>query len=104
MLCHMTVSSKADALRAMREANYAAKSSRGGGESRPAAQDRQLRVPVVAGLPPEAVVARGPREAKSAFRKPLAKDAHKTLMATKPWEAEGLSRRTWYRRKKEAVK
>jgi len=39
----------------------------------------------------------GPRP--RAFRKPLAKDAHKTLMATKPWEAEGISRRTWYRQK-----
>jgi hypothetical protein len=29
--------------------------------------------------------------------RPLAKDAHKTLSATKPWEAEGISRRTWYR-------
>lgn len=40
-------------------------------------------------------VAPGPRE----FKKSLAKDAHKTLMATKPWEAEGMSRRTWYRRR-----
>ena len=39
-----------------------------------------------------------------AFRKPLAKDADKTLMATKPWEAEGMSRRTWYRRRAEARK
>ena len=35
---------------------------------------------------------------KREFRKPLAKDADKTLMATQPWKAEGLSRRTWYRR------
>jgi hypothetical protein len=41
-------------------------------------------------------VAPGPRE----FKKPLAKDAHKTLMATKPWEAEGISRRTWYRERR----
>ena len=45
-------------------------------------------------------VASGPR----AFRKPLAKDSDKTLMATKPWDAEGMSRRTWYRRRAEARK
>jgi hypothetical protein len=45
-----------------------------------------------------------PPEKPKAFRKPLAKDAHKTLMATKPWEKEGLSRRTWYRRQKEIKK
>lgn len=27
----------------------------------------------------------------------------KTLRATKPWEAEGISMRTWYRRKKAAA-
>lgn len=31
------------------------------------------------------------------FRKPLAKDIGKTLTATKPWLAEGMSRATWYR-------
>lgn len=35
----------------------------------------------------------GPR----AFRRPLAKDAHKTIEAKKPWDKEGVSRRTWYR-------
>ena len=43
----------------------------------------------------------GSSEPKPKFRKPLAKDAGKTLMATKPWAAEGISRRTWYRRKKD---
>lgn len=38
-----------------------------------------------------------PDATKREFRKPLAKDADKTLMATKPWEAAGISRRTWYR-------
>lgn len=42
-------------------------------------------------------IAPGPRE----FKRPLAKDSHKTLTATKPWEAEGMSRATWYRRQKE---
>jgi len=32
--------------------------------------------------------------------RPLAKDAHKALARTKPWEAEGMSKATWYRRKK----
>lgn len=43
-----------------------------------------------------------PPDSIPAFRKPLAKDAHKTLMATRPWEAAGISRRTWYRRQKES--
>lgn len=43
----------------------------------------------------------GPIAGARPFKKPLAKDAHKTLMATKPWEADGLSRRTWYRRQAE---
>lgn len=34
--------------------------------------------------------------------RPLAKDADKALSRTKPWEAEGMSRRTWYRRKGKA--
>lgn len=77
--------------------------SRGDGESRPIsshepgdalhdAGDKAYRpnpARLLAGVAP------GPR----AFRKPLAKDADKTLMATKPWEAEGMSRRTWYRRR-----
>jgi len=32
--------------------------------------------------------------------RPLAKDAAKALMKTKPWEAAGMSRASWYRRKK----
>jgi hypothetical protein len=43
-----------------------------------------------------------PVPAKIKTGRPLAKDADKTLMATKPWEAEGMSRRTWYRRQKKA--
>ena len=30
--------------------------------------------------------------------RPLAKDSDKSLAKTKPWESEGVSRRTWYRR------
>ena len=32
--------------------------------------------------------------------RPLAKDADKALTQTKPWEAEGMSRASWYRRQK----
>lgn len=49
-------------------------------------------------------IPKGPATAtnsKREFRKPLAKDAAKTLAATKPWELQGMSRRTWYRRQKE---
>lgn len=36
--------------------------------------------------------------------RPLAGEAHLTNEATKPWEALGMSRRTWYRRRKESSK
>jgi len=31
--------------------------------------------------------------------RPLDSQKHTTLTATKPWVAEGMSRRTWYRRR-----
>jgi hypothetical protein len=37
---------------------------------------------------------------KSKGGRPLAKDADKALMRTKPWIAEGMSRASWYRRLK----
>lgn len=109
----MKSSPKADGLRAQREARAAAaeKSSRGGVESRNAlagvatqpARTKETsragdnkRTHLVAG------VATGPRETKPKRGRPLAKDADKTLAATQPWVAEGLSRTTWYRRQKEA--
>lgn len=33
--------------------------------------------------------------------RPKKGDEEKTLKATKPWEAQGISQRTWYRRKAE---
>lgn len=57
----------------------------------------------VAGLAPSvngpAGVASCPRGTKRG--RPLAKDKHKTLAALRPWEKEGMSRRTWYRRRRE---
>jgi hypothetical protein len=50
-----------------------------------------------------AAASSGPTSSKRGGR-PLAKDAAKSLSRTKPWEAEGMSRRTWYRRKKEQEK
>lgn len=47
----------------------------------------------------EALAIPAPRETKRG--RPLAKDRDKTLTATKPWVAEGISERTWYRRQKE---
>lgn len=66
----------------------------GGGANPPARKRAQGSAPGCNRT--SAGVATGPRE----FKKPLAKDAHKTLMATKPWDIEGISRRTWYRRNK----
>ena len=90
--------SKVDQLRALREV----KSSRGGGESRPASGPNRLapevqKAAVIA--PVSAGVASGPREAKRG--RPLDVDKAKTLTAIKPWVAAGMSRRTWYRRRAE---
>lgn len=47
----------------------------------------------------------GRRDAHQLKRgRPLAKNADKALMQTKPWLAEGMSRASWYRRKREAEK
>lgn len=98
--------SKTDQLRAMRELRMAKahrpnpfEDAARGRDILPSSRGEALKgkQPLMAPRPAPPV----PREAKLAFRKPLAKDAAKTLAATKPWEAEGLSRRTWYRRQKE---
>ena len=36
--------------------------------------------------------------------RPLAKDRARTLTAVRPWDAEGMSRSTWYRRRAEKEK
>jgi hypothetical protein len=40
-------------------------------------------------------------ESKPGRGRPLAKDMDKTLETRRPWEQLGMSRRTWYRRRKE---
>lgn len=52
-----------------------------------------------AATPNPAVVASSPPESIRKRGRPLAKDAAKALEQTRPWEAVGMSRRTWYRRK-----
>lgn len=42
---------------------------------------------------------RGPK--KGTGGRPRLEDRGKTLTATKPWEAAGMSQRTWFRRQKE---
>lgn len=54
-------------------------------------------------LEPAARVAPSPREQRRKGR-PLDKDRDKTLTALKPWEAEGMSRATWFRRQAEERK
>ena len=47
-----------------------------------------------------AEVATGPREAiKPRLGRPRIEDKAKTLTATKPWVAAGMSRATWYNRR-----
>lgn len=87
----------------MREARFSSR----GGEEKHAHADRSRAVSATVPESPAQIrqirrgagVATSPREAKRG--RPLAKDAAKTLAATKPWEALGMSRRTWYRRQKE---
>lgn len=80
------------------------KSSSGSRESRPAIKkpsglsvpDRPLTQPMAPGVG----VAPNPLEAKPKRGRPLNKDRATAIEATKPWIGEGVSRRTWYARKK----
>jgi hypothetical protein len=111
---------KLDQLRALREARF---ESRGGVEGR-ASSVEDARVvtstgphPANAevGPPPTARFSRnslkaagvesGPRDLpKRRVGRPLDSKKHLTYAALKPWEAEGMSRATWYRRRAEARK
>lgn len=98
--------SKLEQLQALREA----KSSRGGVESRHARPAQRSHVASALRLekgaaggtgnaPSQAGVASSPRETKRG--RPRIEDVAKTLQATKPWVAAGMSERTWYRRRAE---
>ena len=113
--------SREDELRRMREAAYG---SRGGVESRhtartsveggpKAVQSGSLvassatetqRRGVTRNQHGQAGVASGPREANRRRGRPLLENVGVTLASTKPWEALGMSRRTWYRRQQELKK
>jgi hypothetical protein len=99
---------KLDQLRAMREARP---DSRGGGESEPIRKPTLHRDGVAAvnlgnrtsresATEPVAGVAPGPRESRKTGR-PRLEDRDKTLEATEPWAAAGMSRTTWFRRQAE---
>lgn len=49
------------------------------------------------------VAARAAARPPAKLGRPLAKDVGKTHTATKPWEAEGMSRATWYARRQAEV-
>lgn len=49
--------------------------------------------------PPERGLHRPARDLRRG--RPRVEDREKTLAATRPWEAAGVSRRTWFRRQKE---
>lgn len=97
--------SKADQLRAMREANSSSGSTesrradkRHGGHTRQPQVGTDDGLGVMQTIPRSKVgVATDPLDSKQG--RPLAKDAPYSFERTKPWEAEGMSRRTWYRRK-----
>jgi len=66
-------------------------------EARCSSAPRLVRVIVQgAAIQPCAGVAPGPAEAKRKVGRPR---SAKSLTSTKPWEAEGVSRRTWYYRR-----
>jgi hypothetical protein len=101
--------SKADALRAMREANYDAGKKLG---------LRITSLPIKPGPPGDGValtsmehppglidkIADAIRTGKLPATPTKLKRGRPTIVAPRPWEAEGMSRRTWYRRKKEQSK
>lgn len=115
--------SKLDQLKALGANKRAERqSSRGGGESRPAPLRNSPSKPETPVRPPQhmtppvldtgsvvsmgkkpAGVAPGPRDAKPKGRggRPLEKDRQYSASQTKPWEAAGMSRASWYRRQKE---
>ncbi len=76
--------SKLDELRRLRELKLRARSS--------VVEQRLLKSQVAGSMPAAS--------AKRTAGRPLAKDAHTALMRTKPWEKQGMSRSTWYRRQK----
>ena len=47
-------------------------------------------------------ITRAGAEAAPKFKRPRIEDRDKTITARKPWAAQGMSRRTWYRRQEEA--
>ncbi len=63
-------------------------------------QKQRARSSVVKPRPLSPQAVREHEVAKRIAGRPLAKDAHTALMRTKPWEKEGMSRSTWYRRQK----
>lgn len=92
LLCHM---SKADQLRAMREANQSTKRRSSGGLPMKLSDPALNQVFGAEGGSSVPVS----RLVEHKRGRPLAKDAHHSFEHTKPWETEGMSRRTWYRRK-----
>lgn len=93
--------SKLDDLRAMREAR--ARGLGSGGERRePPAVEVRERVGKNEGLcQPLAGVATGLPEVKRRRGRARIGQRTKTLSYTKPWELEGMSRSTWFRRQRE---
>lgn len=81
--------SKADQIRALREANASA-------PSRPSR--RKSEVPAKRPAPKPAAVAAPAAQAQRKRGRPLIEDRDKTLAAQKPWQALGMSRSSWYRR------
>ena len=74
------------------------------GSARPVGEERKATQAVISkaallGSSPSANVAPAPSETIKRGR-PRIEDRGKTLAATKPWEAEGMSRATWYSRRK----
>ncbi len=71
--------------------------------ARPTKIRDRVEGPTVKGKPRVApCVETVPATHKREFKRPLAKDADKTISRQEPWKAEGMSRASWYRRQAEA--
>lgn len=92
--------SKLDQLRAMREAESKPGVAKAARTANP--RSSPSTVPPGPALNSAALVEAAGKPQFKPKGRPLDKDRHKALAALQPWKAEGMSRATWFRRKRRA--